>query len=111
MDRYAKWTDGTTESVFGLTWLRADAVLQDPETGKPRQRGEESTAESSEKGSEPIPGEGPIEIRVGGSTEAGGQRSWGSNSPFLPQDFSVLSTNIYGIFVDSVLHPGDRIMN
>lgn len=74
-------------------------------------RGEESTAESSEEGSEPRPREGPIEIRVGGSIEAGGQRSWGSNSPFLPQDFSVLSTNIYGIFVDSVLHPGDRIMN
>lgn len=47
------------QSVFKHTWLRADAVLQDPETDRPRQRGEERRAGSSEEGSEQIPGKGP----------------------------------------------------
>ena len=48
----AKWTDGTTEDIFGATWLRAVAVLQDPETGRPKQRGKESRAISSGEDSE-----------------------------------------------------------
>lgn len=55
MDRYTKWIDGATENIFRATWLRADAVLQDLEIGRPRWRGEESRAGSSEEDSEQTP--------------------------------------------------------
>lgn len=58
MNRYAKQTDGTTKRVF-LSIHGWEQMLFYPETDRPRQRGEESRAGSSEMGSEQIPGEGP----------------------------------------------------
>lgn len=104
------WTDGTTESVYELTWLRADAILQDPDTGRPKQRGEESRAESLEEDSKQIPGGGPTELLFVGSTEAVGQRPRGSKSSSSLFS-SLLSTNIYEILVDGVLDPGDWVRN
>lgn len=114
MERYAKRAGGTTENIFEPMWLKADAILWDPGRGGEGRGGEERKRErragSSEEGSEQIPGKGPPRAPGRGKHRIWRAKTLGEELSFSPSIFSLLlSTNIYGIFVDSVWDSGVRV--